>query len=43
MATQISVIAKLNGRKDFVLRVCLWYEPSQQTITCSKLAAAAQE
>ena len=37
-ATQILVVAELNERKYF-----LWYNPSQQGITCSKLATEAQE
>ena len=42
IATQILVVAKLNGRKDLFLCV---YEMvfSQQTIACSKLANEAQE
>ena len=39
-----SLTAKLNGRKDFYFeRLCLLHHPSQQGITCSKLAAEAQE
>ena len=45
IATEMLVIEKLNERKDFILGgyVCLWYHPSQQGTSCSKLATQAKE
>ena len=39
----ILVIPKLNGRKDLVLILCLWYDLSQQRIIFSNLATETQE
>ena len=44
IVTQMLVIATWNRTKDLVLRkLCVWYDPSRQTIICSKLATQAQE
>ena len=43
IATQILVIAKLNGRKDLDFRGCVMNDLYQQTTTCSKLATEAQD
>ena len=40
---QILVITKLNGRKYFFERLCLWYHPSLKGTTCLKLATETQE
>ena len=42
ISTRILVIAKLSGRKDFILRG-FFMTLSQQGITCSKLATDAQK
>ena len=42
-STHLLVIVKSNARKDLVLRCFIWYDSSQQTITCSKSATEAQE
>ena len=43
IATQVLVIAKIKWRKVFYFgRLCLQYHPSQQGISCSKLATEVQ-
>ena len=43
IATQVLLMANLNGRQCFFERLYLWYQAFQQGIACSKIGTEAQK